>query len=511
MLSEKKITQLILAATALFTVIMGALIFVHPPALYPDPGWGFKVMRSMQAGSPFNTLISPDHEDIAQNGSVFLSWWSPGQYLVPYFFISVFKLKMGPAVALTISLCSLCGLAGLNTFFKKIGFPPLISAVSIAFIASQQIYLIPFIFYNGGEVILFAFTGWFLYGCCYFTRVSWQLMIFVLLSGVVGFFCKSAFLWIYLAGLAYLWIRLSTGSKIVSWLINGISIGVPAVLSLATIYLGYLSKGDNPAANVNGIKWAWETFCFPLASPLLTALPIDDFSNGIINYPVGITIVLALLSVALIVYLCKTTPNSSYTLLVLILYGVAVLFYSINFLRQANISYEARHMRIIGLVITPGIIYALSKINRVYWLLFALIWLYIIKVNYTFLSTGYERNVSSSGHGSTGLAQVFIDQPTLNYLSALDAAQRNAIFVFITPDAGLEINHNRVITYPEIDDNLQPQNDFDKYAGHKGPLYIVLPKSYVGTKASMYFKNFPGYSNFELAQPGKNYVIYSAK
>lgn len=511
MSSQKIITRLILSLTAAFTLFMAVYIYMHPPALYPDPGWGFKVMRSMQTGSPFNILTSPDHEDIAKNSHGFMSWWSPGQYLVPYFFITALKLNIGQAVALTVSLCSLCGLAGLYLFFKKSGFSRFISAISIAFIASQQIYIIPFVFYNGGEVILFAFIGWFLYGCCHFSKIGWQIIVFVFLSGIVGFFCKSAFLWIYIAALAFLWIRLSTGKKIAAWLISGLCIGTPAILSLVLIYVTYLSKGDNPAANVNGLKLAWETFCFPLASPLLTALPIDDFSNGIINHPVGIIIALALLSVAIFIYVYQMVPNANYRLLLTMLYITAVAFYGINFLRQANISYEARHMRVIGLVITPGIILTISKLKKIYWLLPALVWVYIIKINYKFLYTGFDRNANWSAHGSTGLAQLFIDQSTLKYITHLDNAAHNAVFVFITPDAGLEILNNRVITYPQIDDNLQPENDFDKYAGHAGTLYIVLPKLYMGTKASMYLKNFPGYSNFEVTQPGKNYIVYTAK
>lgn len=511
MLSSKNIGRFILAFIVFFTIILSILIFLHPPALYPDPSWGFQVLRSMRMGGPFNILSSPNHVDISQNHHGFMSWWSPGQYLVPYFFIGVFKLNIGQAVAITITLCSLTGLRGLYLFFKKIGFTSMVSAISIAFICCQWAYFIPFAFYNGGETILFAFTGWFLLGCSCYTRINWQVIVFVLLSGIIGFICKSAFLWIYFAGVFYLWISLSKKEKAGKWLINGIGLAIPAVLSLAIIYLAYLSKGDNPAANVNGIKFTWEAFSFPIASPLLAAFSIDDLSNGIINYPAYMLLVLAIGSLAVVIGVCKNAVNANYRLLLIIFYMVAVLFYSINFLRQANISYEARHMRIVGLIITPGIIYLLGKVPKAYWAIFTLIWAFLVYTDYKFIYTGYNRNANWSSRGNTGLAQLFINQQTLNSISLIDKQQRNAIFIFNSPDLGLEINNNRIITLPELSDDLQPENDMDKYYGHAGRLYMVLPKSYIGAKAEIYFKNFPGYNNFCIAEADRDYVIYQAE
>jgi hypothetical protein len=246
--------KLILALTGLFTLITGVLVFMRPAAVFPDPSWGFQVMQGMQKGGAFNMLPGPDMGNIAKNNPTFLSWWSPGQYLTPYFFISLFKLNIGQANAVVALLCSGLGLAGFYACFKKLGFNPIISALSIAFIACQQAYMVPFVFYNGGEVLLFAFAGWFLYGCTSFTKAGWTEMLFICASGIIGFFCKSSFLWIYFSGSLYLWIRLSSGKAIAKWLLNGLSIGISAIIALATIYVGYLSKGENPASDSGGLK-----------------------------------------------------------------------------------------------------------------------------------------------------------------------------------------------------------------------------------------------------------------
>ena len=159
-------------------------------------------------GGGFNRLVAPSQDDISQNTAQFLTWWSPGQYLLPYFIKSILGLNTGHATALTVILLELCGLAGFYTFFKKIGFTPNIAALSLVFIICQEAFITPYIFYNGGEILLFGFEGWFLYGCVSIKKPGWQLLLFVLLSGWLGFLCKSSFIWIYAAGLLCIWLRL---------------------------------------------------------------------------------------------------------------------------------------------------------------------------------------------------------------------------------------------------------------------------------------------------------------
>lgn len=520
MLARNNYHKYIITATSLLTLIAGVLIFIHPAAIFPDPSWGFQVMRGMRMGGGFNMLPSPDMADLAKNNPTFLSWWSPGQYLVPSFFVSVFKLNIGQTNAVVAAICSLTGLAGFYACFKKIGFSATIAALSIAFIACQEAFAIPFVFYNGGEVLLFAFVGWFLYGCTCFTKANWQEMTFLFVSGIIGFFCKSSFIWIFFSGIFYLWLRLSSGKKITQWLLNGISVGIPAVLALAFIYAVYLSKGDNPASDSGGLKLMWETFSFPMASPLLAGFSVDDLTNGLINHAgpaifnptwaIIVLIMLALISLSLVIYLYKTIPYTNYKLLLAVFYTISVLFFGVTFLRQANISYESRHLRLIGLIITPGVIYLITKLGNIYRIVFGLVWLLIAYTSFKYLSAGYHRN-RNAAHGSTGIAQEFIDQSALNYITLLDEQQRNAIFVFVSPDLGLEIKHNRIITFDPIDDNLTADEDIYAYMGHAGPLYIILPKTYIGKKANLYMSKFPGYHNFKIAEVSKNYLIYTAQ
>jgi hypothetical protein len=513
--------KIILIIIGVAVLVMSVILFFIPPALFPDPGMGFQVLRSMQLGSSFNTFVSPDQSDISQNYSEFLTWWSPGQYMVPWVFKLIAGLNTGQGIAITVALCELSGLAGLYCFFKKIGFTPFIAATSLMFIVCQQAFVVPYVFYNGGEVLLFAFEGWFLYGCATLKKSDLKLVLFVLLSGWIGFFCKSSFLWIYAAGLCCLWVRLSVNKQgIGDWIKKGIWIAIPAAISLAGIYISFLSKGQNPTSATNGLKLTASTFSFPLASPILSGFSIDDLLHGLLyhtgkplldaNWSIILLITISIFSLLLIWAIIHYIPNNNYRLFIVAFYFISVLFFGLVYLRQLTISYEARHFRIIGLLIVPGLIYLVAKFKPAYQLLFVLIVFSIGFVSVRYVIKGYRINNSISAKGISGVAQPNIDQASLNQIIKLDNENRNATFVFVSDDLGLEILHNRIITMQPIGDDLKIDADDYTYDGFAGPLYIILPETYNGPKEKMIMKSFPNYAGWNVSMLSDKYVLYEA-
>jgi hypothetical protein len=511
----------ILAFVAIAVLVLAVLLFVSPAAIFPDPSWGFQVMRSMQKGGSFNHLISPDHGNIARNTAVFLSWWSPGQYLVPYFFIKLAGVNIGYATAITITLCQFIGLAGFYAFFRKGGFSPLVSALSLLFIIFQQAFFSPYIFYNGGESLLFAFSGWFLYGCLALDKPDLKLVVFVLLSGLIGFICKSSFIWMYAAALLFIWIRLCRGEKnILNWFIKGLWPGIPALISIAAIYVFYLSKGGNPSSDSHGFKLSFDALAYPLASPILAGFSADDLANGLVYHndtailsPTVADVLLglfAVLSVWLTYVIWKWLPHYAYKLLLILFYLVSIIFFGSAYLRQVDISYEARHFRIIGLLITPGVVYLISRLRFGYRVAFAALAVFIAFFSLRFYSLSYIALRTETARGPSGIAQQFIDQPSLNYITALDKKNKDAIFVFLSPDLTLEIQNNRVITMEALNKDISIDFDEAVYKGHAGPLYILMPSDYIGIRANVLLKCFPGYKGFSLKELSEDYVLYFA-
>ena len=520
-MNKNNIPGAIIWGLSSLVIILGILIFLSPPAVFPDPANGFQVMRSMELGGGFNRLVSPDANDLSKNTSVFLSWWTPGQYMVPYGFKLAFGINTGQATALTITLFQLLGLWGFYLLFKKIGFTPMVAALSLLFIACQQFFVVPFVFYSGGELLLFGFLGWFLLGCTSFKTAGPGLAIFILIASLIGFFCKSSFLWMYVAGLIVLWIRLSSQKPVLQWLKNGIWIGVPATIVLAIIWLFYLSKGPNPGSDAAGLKFSLKALAFPLASPLLAGFSIDDLAHGLIFHTgntifsdtiaLGIIVVLAVLSLWLVLHLLKHIPNENYRLIIKAFYLAAFLFFTAAYLRQLTITFEARHFRILGLLIVPGIIYLLTKTPLFYRAMFLFISSAIALTSILYVSTGYAFNKNHSARGISGLAQPCIDQLALDQIIAIDKQNTNAIFVFVDSSLPIEIKRNRVIVLDPIGDDLKIDYEDYEHSGHAGPLYIILPERYAGPKEQMILRSFPQYKGWKVSMLSDGYVMYETR
>jgi hypothetical protein len=173
-----------------------------------------------------------------------------------------------------------------------------------------------------------------------------------------------------------------------------------------------------------------------------------------------------------------------------------------------TISYEARHFRIIGLMIIPGIVYLLSKSTLAYRAPFAIIVACIAVISIIYVSKGYTYNKNVSAHGVSGFAQQGIAQKALDQIIALDNQNTNAIFVFVSESLPLEIKHNRVITLQPIGDDLKIDYDDYEQGGHAGPLFIALPEKYHGPKEKMILKAFPDYKGWYGYMLSDNYVMY---
>ncbi|HJP63246.1 MAG TPA: hypothetical protein VJ844_07365, partial [Mucilaginibacter sp.] len=208
----------------------------------------------------------------------------------------------------------------------------------------------------------------------------------------------------------------------------------------------------------------------------------------------------------------KNVRDENYRLLIRVFYVVSVLFFCVAYLRQMTISYEARHFRIIGLIVIPGTLYLLSKVKlTAYRIAFGVIWVGIAITSIIYASKGYLFNKKKSAHGVSGIAQQVIDQKALNEIITLDRQNKDAIFVFVNESLGLEITHNRVITLNPIGDDLRI--DFEDYeqGGHAGPLYIILPENYAGPKEKFILKSFPDYKGWYGSMLSDYYVMYQAK
>ncbi len=526
--------RVLLIVTGLAVLMAGLLSFVVPPGADTDPCWGFIVMHSMEHGGHLNMLTTPNPADIATDHSEFLAWWSPGQYMVPWLLKTFLNISAGHAVGLTVAICGLLGLAGFYKFFRKAGFDERIASISIAFIASQLFFVSAFVYYTGGEVLLFAVLGWFLYGCLYFKRAGWQSFVFLFIAAIVGFFAKSSFIWMFVAGALFMWINISRlqaddlrfrpklyapQKKVSVWITNGLLIGIPVIFSLLFLYIFYLSKGDIPAQSFGRLHVLPETFLFPLASPIVSAFSIDEVCDGLIYQPDGTTVsygaavtilvISALLSLYFIRVLLKYSPSKTYTLAYIAFYTAGVIFFWDMYLKQSGISFEARHFRVLGLIAIPGIIHLLFKAN-VTRVVFFMLWIasLTISAHIFFRELGYNRDAVK---GNLGISEQLYDRPSMDRILTLDQKYPHQItFVVMASDIAAEIFNNRVIT---IETESAPDGDFSsiRYNGNCGRLYLLVPAEYVTPAGnSGMLKCFAGYHNFSGEKLSDRYYLFTA-
>jgi len=322
----------------------------------------------------------------------------------------------------------------------------------------------------------------------------------------------------YAAGLACVWINISKNKKLQQWLLNGVLLAIPAIAALAIIYIGYLSKGTNPSNAGAGWLVKPETFSFPLAAPLLSGLSVDEMVNGLIYHPdvplisrglsLAIIFILAIGSLLLLKSIIRKIPHKSYALAFGMFYLAGTLFLSYLYLEQATVTFEGRHFRIIGILTIPGIVYLLHQTKA------AKSILYVLFAGFTIWSAvyfvhGYIVNYQAP-HGASGLAQQAYDKPTLDAIATLDAHHNDAIFVINSPDLGVEILHNRVIT---LDIGDMDAEDFTELtnAGKTGTIYMLMPENYVKNGvAAKIAKSFTGYHQFSIKQLSNDFYLYSA-
>ena len=169
-----------------------ALSWAVPPNMFSDPAWGFLTWESMKSGTDFNVIRTSNFNDISRDHLAFLSWWAPGQYLVPAVFEKL-GLSLGKASVITTGVFSLLGLVGYYKFLRALEFSHRTSTLSAAVIASTATFSIVFAKYTGGTVLVFGAAPWILLLCVMLKKNKlWGVPLFAAVF-LAGAFFKHAF------------------------------------------------------------------------------------------------------------------------------------------------------------------------------------------------------------------------------------------------------------------------------------------------------------------------------
>jgi hypothetical protein len=500
-----------------------AAIIVRP-SIYSDPSWGLLTMKSMLHGAPFNYSTAPNPADISQNATGFNGVWTPGQYIIPFWLIKIFKMNLGWSLITTTVLMSLSGLVGYFKLFKYLQLPKNICLASTLIIVLQRFFSFPFSIYNGGEIMLFGGLPWIILISLKMRALRyWQVPLLILI-GLLGFFLKSSFLISFYGICLCIFCLNFRKYQFQNYLIANLAKLI--FIGLVTTWICYsffISKGIYNSQS-NDFQFNFKETVFTLSSTMASALSLDDIFKRVFEFP-GNSFsdqanyllhliyygIITIASVALIKYLIKRRKLTLYktTFFSFLLSFLVIFLYFYN-KENPTSSLEMRHFRPLGILAIPAIVLAATDLGK---------YLKITLCLFLFISCLYgplsfiQRKFATYKHGTNsrqGFTHELIDAPSLAFIYKADkSADHNTVFYVTSPDIALEINNARVIATQadfEVIEDLKKR----KYRGTVNRVYILLPNYFEDNgKAGVIVSSFVNYKKVIKSKLSDEYNLYT--
>lgn len=501
------------AATVLY-VLTGSLVVLYTlcaaivgPSMYSDQGIGFLALRTMLQGGPFNEIVMPDPADISRNTGFFVAWWSPGQYMVPGLF-RLLGFDIGQSITIVLFLSAAVGLYGLHLLYRRWGFPPLSSALTLFLLAGSRLFSHQFDIYGGGEVLLTAATPWFV-------LLLYRLGDMTPARAVVLFLAIAGMTFLKLSGLVFA--VASVGSFVLIDLLSRrpgtlrrlVLTGLPFVAFAVLFQVFWLSRGETPttvAANVFSPERLL-THAIPAVVACFTSiLSAGDFAAALLKRP-GYEILetltpfylAAAIPVAVVAWLAGRRlmlSHPDYARFAAILTAIFFLIMTAVHVRGGEVSVEDRHSRQIGLVLAIGVVHVVMQWPRP--LRFAAAGLALVLMVYGGLSfvDKLRRNMASA-KSDLGFRHMVLSQQALDFIRAeLDTPVKGSALVVIpSAEVALEFKNRRTL---EIPANFLPPEWIPRrfvLRGHVDHLGVLIQTKLVesGTAAQVLaaFRDYP--------------------
>jgi hypothetical protein len=479
------------------------------PLIFIDSSMGFLALRSMLEGGAFNSITVADPANIANDVAIFLTWWSPGQYLVPGSFIWL-GTSYGLAVSLTTLIATLIGVAGWIQVARSFAVSSFVLFVFVLGLNTFPYVTHPFLMYWGGELLLFAAAPWSLYAmrwaankppivCFTISLLSAALLFFAKLTGLVVF--ASNVIAISLVALANQ--RRLDSSTIAMW--------VASAIGALCFMVFWVARGQ--------VAEHWSTFSFswfPMWLSVAAAAFSGIYGLGLflahpwmqINFEWAIEL-LAAVGLLLMVWVWNRLRHTRYRDMAVLLLAI-ILIYAITvattFRYLRGISFEDRHFRYAGilfflLLLTAADQWRAPLAKGLACLVVIVLGLYGLR-NYT--TFAYAQMRTGYYDPTAGISQA-ISPAVLEYLRS-EVRRHNfqrPIAVIATPSAAISLPTFRIII---IGWEQQPS----KWAGRAEKIFVVVPEELLKDETEVILRAFTDYEfdNWSQMKLG-GMIIYS--
>jgi hypothetical protein len=476
-----------------------------PPTIFVDSGAGFLALRSMLEGGAFNSITTPDPANIANDVAIFLTWWSPGQYLVPGSFIWL-GTSYGLAVSLTALMATLIGVVGWIQVARSFAVSSFVLFVFVLGLNTFSYVTLPFRMYHGGELLLFAAAPWSLYAmrwaankppilCFTISLLSAALLFFAKLTGLIVF--ATNVVAISLGALASQ--RRLDSSTIAMW--------VASAIAALCFMMFWVARGPVPGGE-STFSFNWLPIWFSITGATFSGISgleflqwllyrvrtISDFSMGIEP-----SYVLGPLGMLLIVWvwfrLRYTRYRDTAVLLLTIIFVYAIVAAAAMDVSRDTIPFEERYFRYAGILFFLLLLTAIDQwrvrfAKGLACLVVIVLGLYGLK---NYVTGAYAQMRAGYYDPVTGISQDMVSPAVLEYLRS-EITRHNfqrPIVLIPSPTAGISLPRFRI---------LHPfgawtgYTERTKWVGRADKIFVVLPeKTLLNGKAEAILRAFTDY------------------
>jgi hypothetical protein len=255
-----------------------------PPRMHLDSGMGFLALRSMLEGGAFNSITAPDPDDIANDSTIFLTSWTPGQYLAPGSFIWL-GVGYGFALSLITFIATIIGVVGWVQIARTFAVSSFVLFLFVFGLNTFAYVTLPFREYNGGELLLFAVAPWSLYAMRWAASKPPILCFTVfLLSAALLFFAKLIGLLVFATNVVAITLRAIIRQRRLDSSI--VAAWVASAIGALCFMMFWVARGPLPMPQGGWtFSFSWLPIWFSVTSAALSGIAAFEFLYWFLQHP----------------------------------------------------------------------------------------------------------------------------------------------------------------------------------------------------------------------------------
>jgi hypothetical protein len=477
--------------------VLGAISILVPPFMENDTGYGFLAWRGTLLGTA-NSVITANPANIAQDSVEFLTWFSPGQYLIPGA-ISLIGVPIGIAITLTVALSMLACLIGWVMVVKVFAPRTGLALLVVLLIGSFRYSTSEFGLYHGGEILVQAATPWLI-------LVGWRVpeidavraALVATVAVFLAFLAKLTGIIVVAAALmAGSLVSLAFDRRITRGMIGG---AVGALAALVIIYVTFLSRGATSASHTSWSLPFGRITISPLVPWVAGLSWVDMMGRNVFGYTyflaipiqyVALIVPPAVLVISLVWFWRPLTISErklrSFSMW---FYGLVLAVLILLYIHGADIAVEERYFRPAGTLLFACALISALAAGTPRWMRHSFLALCVVMALYGVASFSHRAWNASNGQSldrTSWTNQEIFDAGAIRFArQQFDLEGRNALFVLPASQLALTLPLRARILVTGL--NWEPLSHVlsVRYAGRvPGHVFVLLPNTIFGLANGM--------------------------